>query len=111
MKKLIDPILSGRTTSRSGRQKHYNNIRFSGWTINKNELMSMLNNSSNYDQDDLKRNVRIAISEAEGAIQKLSEYQTILETLNSTSYTPVDINRALLSLASSTLNQKDIHTP
>ena len=111
MRKTFKPILSGRTTNRPGRQKHYNSIRFSGWTINKRSLESMLKDASNYNEDELKRNVRAVISEAEGAAQKLEEYRSILEKLNSTKYTPADIDIALSSLKSFALDQEDIHRP
>ena len=78
MKKYIrvsscsDSMIScGRTTGRPGREKYYNSIRFSGWTISKKGLLQALQNLNNRSMDELKRNVRVALSEAEGAITKL----------------------------------------
>lgn len=71
----------------------------------------MLKDASNYNEDELKRNVRAVISEAEGASQKLEQYKSILEKLNSTKYTPTDIDNAFISLKSFVLDQEDIHRP
>lgn len=101
-------ILSGRTMDRPGRQKHYKNIRFSGWTKTKSDIVEALKDPD-FDTQELKRYVRYAISEAEAAAAKLDEYRGILEKLNRSSYSSADKDSAILDLQNSSLSQADLH--
>ena len=101
-------VVAGRTTNRPGRKKAYKDIRFSGWTKTKSNIIDALNDPT-FNEAELKRYVRYAISEAEAAAMKLTEYQNILEQLNRSNFTPADKALALHLLESTSLSQKDLH--
>lgn len=66
--------------------KHYNSIKFSGWTKTKDSILEQaqkyLTSGSDRQLHELKRYIRYAISEAEAAAASLSEYRRILEQAN-----------------------------
>lgn len=58
----------------------------------------------------VKQEVRLAISEAEAAAAKLTEYLHILEQLNGSNFDVPDMQNAVNQLEHTSLSQKDLHT-
>ena len=114
------PIVSGRATNRPrGKQKTYSDIRFSGWSVNldniRHGIRDALNDPAqtfpmpNQESKQIKVDIRLAISEAEAAEQRLNEYRSILETLNRSSFDRNDLSVALQDLMNFKFSQKDLH--
>ena len=102
MKRLI---LAGRDSN-----KNYKSIRFSGWTKTKDNIIEQANMIVNSgltkrNSDELKRYVRYAISEAEAASNKLTEYCKLLEKFNSSNATLADISTLAQDLDGLTFKQ------
>lgn len=114
------PIVSGRATNRPrGRRKTYSDIRFSGWSVNldniRYEISDAINDPAqtfpmpNDESKQIKVDIRLAISEAEAAEQRLREYRSILEKLNRSSFDRNDLSNALQDLKNFTFSQKQLH--